>query len=614
MEDPRPPTLAGLAGLADSRPERASTIMTVTGSRSSSAIQIHHYHHLHHRHHHHSGISGASRGVLHAPLGPSRGTPGKQQHEEDEDEDDEDEADPEESTWPRVEAATGFIGGEFRKARELRASRDASSSRNNSSSSSSGGACSGSGSNASASASASSSISETARELCRAVSVSLGLVSAECHELGDAGASRAHLQTLTLQPHIPLASATDYLFEAPSLAQSCCARDDGTGARSCDHHRHAPIDMFKVGEEDATEAHVRAESAVATATLSDATAAAAREQHLFSITSLETKGGAGGPAAPPPGAASSCQFEPQLQLEPLCHREDQFAGGEPYGTAPPYGVKVKCEALEPWGRNPYPQNYPSAIFPAYGPVPNQHAQYGGPAGPRVDPYEREPWYRAPYTSAVKNQVVLIHLDAAEVEGNPPDCSSHHAETVIECNEQSANPLPKEQKSELKACLSCYRELFVCTPAFECFGLEGPLAKMECLSSVFSLQTFWIQVKGEIALKRHTGKARTKQLLPNAVQPSRGLAKARERPLAAFLVDSVTAWQRRRRWNHCIYKRVPFIEHIGSEAGWDGRQVINNTTTLPDGMHQDCTAKEPRRLVQNSPSNTCIQPKANCRYC
>ncbi|XP_036436052.1 uncharacterized protein LOC118814524 [Colossoma macropomum] len=279
---------------------------------------------------------------------------------------------------------------------ELRASRDASSS----------------------SSSSSSSISETARELCRAVSVSLGLVSAECHELGEAGASRAHSQPLTLQPQVPLASATDYLFEAPSLAQSCCARDSCTGARTGDHHyhrqRHAANDMFKVGEEDA-EAHVRAESAAAAATQSDpaSAAAAAREQQLFSITSLESKGGASGAVPPPPPGASACQFEPQLQLDPLCHRENLYAGGESYGSAPPHGVKVKYEALEPWCGSPYPQNYPSAIYPHYGPAPTQHAQYGGTLGPRVDPYEREHQhrYRAPYTHTpythtptVKNQV------------------------------------------------------------------------------------------------------------------------------------------------------------------------------------------------------------------
>uniref|UniRef100_A0A3B4BTZ9 Androgen receptor n=1 Tax=Pygocentrus nattereri TaxID=42514 RepID=A0A3B4BTZ9_PYGNA len=300
-------------------------------------------------------------------------------------EEEQDAKEPAESTWPRVEAAPGYSGGELRQKRELRASRDAGGS---------SGACRG----------GSSSISETARELCRAVSVSLGLVSAECHELGEAGASRAHSQPLTLQPQVPLASATDYLFDAPSLAQSCCARDSCTGARAGgdqqQQQRHATNDMFKVGEEDA-EAHVRAESAAAATA-----AAAARERQLFSITSLESNSLASCAAPPPPAGTSACQFERQLQLEPLCHRESLYAGGESYGSAPPYGVKVKHEAMEAWGRSPYPQDYPPAIYPHYGPSPTQHAPYGGTPGPRVDPYEPEARYRAPYTHTptVKNQV------------------------------------------------------------------------------------------------------------------------------------------------------------------------------------------------------------------
>ncbi|XP_072532728.1 androgen receptor [Salminus brasiliensis] len=429
MEDPRPPTLtglSGLAGLADSRPERASTIMTITGSRGTSSFQIHHYQHLHHHHHphhhfqHNNHHSNNHRAVSCVQLGPARATATKQQQqqqqqqqregEEEEEEDDEDEVEEEEeqqqkqqhqeSTWTRVEsitaaAAAGFNGGESRQAHELRAAREERRSHSSSSSS----------------------ISETARELCRAVSVSLGLVSADCHELGDVGASRAYLQLVPLQqqPQVPFASAADYCFEAPSHAQTCCARDGctGTGARNDDHqqeqhqhhhhhHRHAPIDMYKVGKEDA-EAHAHAESTVTSATLHDPTA---RDHQLFSLTNLESRSSSS--AANSGSVASACQFEPQLQLEPLCHREDPYAAGEPYGgsTAPPYGVKVKCEALEPWGRSPYPQNYPSTMYPAYGPAHSQHAQYGGPPGPRADHYEHEPWFRAPYTHTptVKNQV------------------------------------------------------------------------------------------------------------------------------------------------------------------------------------------------------------------
>ncbi|XP_022540802.2 androgen receptor [Astyanax mexicanus] len=444
MEDPRPPTLTGLSSLArladSSRPERASTIMTITGSRGKSAIQIHHYqplhhHHLHHHHlphhphphpsfqHHHSHYSSKqSRGVSCVQLGPPRATATSRQHQqqqqqqdecEEEEEDDEDEVEEEEeeqqqqqqnlqkqhqqqqvNTWTRVESTTS---GESRQARELTAARDARRSISTSSTSTS---------------TTSSSISETARELCRAVSVSLGLVSADCHELlGDTGgaSSRAHLQQLVQQqqqqqrqqpPQVPF----DCCFE------SCCARDGctgaGTGARNDQHHqqeqhqhhRRAPIDMYKVGEDDA-----HAESTVTAATLHDP---AVREHQLFSLTSLESRNssssGGGGTAG------SACQYEPQVQLEPLCHREDPYAAGEPYGgsVAPPYGVKVKCEALETWGRSPYPQNYPSTMYPAYGPAPNQHAQYGGPPGPHADHYEREPWFRAPYgpTPTVKNQV------------------------------------------------------------------------------------------------------------------------------------------------------------------------------------------------------------------
>ncbi|KAL7834223.1 hypothetical protein SRHO_G00284700 [Serrasalmus rhombeus] len=62
--------------------------------------------------------------------------------------------------------------------------------------------------------------------------------------------------------------------------------------------------------------------------------------------------------------------------------------------------------MEAWGRSPYPQDYPPAIYPHYGPSPTQHAPYGGTPGPRVDPYEPEARYRAPYTHTptVKNQV------------------------------------------------------------------------------------------------------------------------------------------------------------------------------------------------------------------
>lgn len=281
------------------------------------------------------------------PLGPAgrqcKGEPEPEEEEEEEEEqrEEEEEEEEKESTWPRVEAAAGF-SGELLQTRELRAARDANGS-------SSSGACSGGGS---------SSISETARELCRAVSVSLGLVSAEGHEAHHA-------------PQVPLASATDYLFEAH--VQSSCARE----GRRDDHQHHIHIqhdhrrEMFKVGEEEEEES-------------------AGREHPLFSLTSLESKSSVASPSA------NACRFEPQMQLEPLCHREDPFSVGDSYGAAPPYGVRVKREVLEPWARTPYAQNYPAAVYPSYGSAPAQ--QYGESAGPpRADPYEREPWYRAPFT-------------------------------------------------------------------------------------------------------------------------------------------------------------------------------------------------------------------------
>ncbi|TRY96236.1 hypothetical protein DNTS_013749, partial [Danionella cerebrum] len=308
----------------------------------------------------------------------------------------------------------------------------------------------------STSSSASSSISETARELCKAVSVSLGLTM-ESSELGEVGPHHGP------PPPPPLtaerSSEEIFLYGMPLLDCSVseretaekegeyalvAGRDRGEELRG----REKVLEMFKSGELEqmAGEGTSLQCSNVSRARLT----ADAHEVHEFGslsgdIANLSTESTATAPEMDAPRAAS-CQFE-QLLPASMTHYvhpdlengpSQSFSkhtgmsgefGGPVDDYVNLYNVKIKTEMMprelnDTWA---YPHRYPEDTNGQYGPPKQRNPYSGGHETPFIcNPYEYgrsgalvprerpppEQWYpggmltRPPYPNVpcVKNEV------------------------------------------------------------------------------------------------------------------------------------------------------------------------------------------------------------------
>ncbi|XP_024866192.1 androgen receptor isoform X1 [Kryptolebias marmoratus] len=201
------------------------------------------------------------------------------------------------------------------------------------------------------SVSACATISETARELCRAVSVSLGLMVMEPSDVDAAAAAAAGGARPACVAASDLMSGGDYFFctDPASASQSCPgAQTAAVSEYRCPERDKQPVDMFKSSE---------------TLTSSGRTSSASGPNFALCEAEDSVRAAAASPSSCPFAPDSLAQFGHATAERPCRAYSSSHDGArevaedEPPGYHQPeqYGVRVKCEGSEasgaPWSGN-----------------------------------------------------------------------------------------------------------------------------------------------------------------------------------------------------------------------------------------------------------------------